>query len=142
MSSLDFGSKWAITNFKQPPRPFVEYEVGIPWTENYESETEALSSIYFRMGSMQRVYSNSPYSLLSLLGDLGGIFEIMMISGMTITLWVVVDAYESSLLNHTYQVQGYKDDQSELFPNKRTHKARIKTVNKINKAEGKKLIRV
>ena len=86
-------------NYESPPRPFVEYEVGSPWTEPKDASSSSLSSIYFRAGSVQRVYYNNPYNILSLLGDLGGLFEILMISGAVLTFIAMYDSFESSLLN-------------------------------------------
>lgn len=58
--------------------------------------------MYFRAGAKYRIYSLSPYNILGLLGDMGGLLDIVFILGAIITLVFVKDAYESSLLSETY----------------------------------------
>ena len=43
--------------------------------------------------------------MLSLLGDLGGLFEIVMMFFAGLTSYIILDSYETNLLHRTYQVQ-------------------------------------
>ena len=60
-----------------------------------------------------------PYKILDLLGDMGGLLDIMNAFGVLLTLSVVRDAFNRSLLRDTYQVQGYTVDNSEYYPSKK-----------------------
>ena len=109
-SEIDFQDKWTFVQLDSEGDPFIEYQVGSPWNEaintDLDNRNEALvySSIYFRAGSKYRIYSLGPYNILDLLGDMGGLLDIVFILGAVITFFFVKDAFESSLLSETYQV--------------------------------------
>ena len=63
-----------------------------------------------------------PYKILDLLGDMGGLLDIINAFGILITLKIVRNAFNRSLLSDAYQVQGYIEDNSEFYE---SHKARL-----------------
>ena len=46
---------------------------------------------------------------------MGGLLDIMVAFGVLVTLSVVKKAFDRSLLSDAYQVQGYKEDNSEFY---------------------------
>ena len=54
---------------------------------------QELSEIYFRVASKKRAYSLEIYKFLTLLGDLGGILDIIMALGSLITISFVYEAF-------------------------------------------------
>ena len=67
------------------------------------------------MALKRKKYSLNPYSILSLLGDMGGLLDIAWAIGILLTTSEVTKAFERSLLKETYQVQDYDKDNSELY---------------------------
>ena len=66
----------------------MEFTGGSSWIENIKVDAEgdaSLSDIYFRVDSKKRVYSLDPYKILDLLGDLGGLMDIMIAFGTVLT---------------------------------------------------------
>ena len=98
--------------------PFLEYRAGSPWVEalNPASDGEfVLSSAYFRSASHNRIYSLDPYKILDLLGDMGGLLDIVLVVGVILTVSFVKQAFLSSLLHAAYQVQSYTENNSEYY---------------------------
>ena len=59
-----------------------------------------------------------PYKILNLLGDMGGLLDIIMAFGVLITISFVKRAFARSLLSDAYQVQSYSENNSEFYPSK------------------------
>ena len=55
----------------------------------YPSEVGHYSSVYFRVASKRRIYSMDPYKILDLLGDMGGLLDIVTAFGILITAKIV-----------------------------------------------------
>ena len=68
------------------------------------------------MASKRRAYSLNPYNILDLLGDIGGLLDIVMAFGMLLTVSEVEKAFKRTLLRDVYQVQDYTKDYSEFYP--------------------------
>ena len=67
------------------------------------------------MASKRRIYSLDPYKILDLLGDMGGLLDIIHAFGILLTVSIVKEAFNRSLLSEAYQVQGYTEDSSEYY---------------------------
>ena len=76
------------------------------------------STMYFRTAPTKRVYSKDPYKVLNLLGDMGGLLDIIFAFGVLITIGYVKRAFARSLLGDAYQVQRYSENISEFYPSK------------------------
>ena len=85
---------------------FFEFEAGSPSSQSYlhASEVGAYSNVYFRVASKRRIYSLEPYKILDLLGDMGGLLDIINAFGILITASIVKEAFNRSLLSDAYQV--------------------------------------
>ena len=70
-------------------------------------DTKVYSRVIFRAASKRRVYELDQYKVLSLLGDLGGLLDIVMAIGVLITIGYVKRQFSRSLLGDAYQVQSY-----------------------------------
>ena len=61
--------------------------MGQSWVEDIEyagldeHEEVHLSSIYFKLASKKHKYDINPYDIMSLLGDMGGLLDIVMALG-------------------------------------------------------------
>ena len=85
----------------------TEFMAGSPWYQTFGSETEepfTYSNVYFRVASKRRIYSLDPYKILDLLGDMGGLLDIINAFGVLVTVSVVKEAFNRSLLGDAYQV--------------------------------------
>ena len=60
-----------------------------------------------------------PYKILDLLGDMGGLLDIINALGVLLTISFVKHSFNRSLLGDAYQVQGYIEDNSEFYPSKK-----------------------
>ena len=83
----------------------IEILGGLKWFEesqlNSEGEIE-LSTVYFRASSKMNVYSLDPYKILDLLGDLGGLLDLVKAIGWILTVSVVKKAFDISLFSDAY----------------------------------------
>ena len=68
------------------------------------TKVESYSDVYFRVASKRRIYSLDPYKILDLLGDMGGLLDILHVFGILLTLSIVKEAFNRSLLSEAYQV--------------------------------------
>ena len=119
-SKVYFENKWSLVEVGNPGKPFAEFQAGNSRIESTEhSETERIySSMYFKAASKKRMYSMEPYKILTLLGDMGGLLDIIMAFGVLITISFVKRAFARSLLSDAYQVQSYSENNSEFYPSK------------------------
>ena len=66
--------------------------MGQSWIEDLEyagmdeHEKVHVSSIYFKLASKRHKYSINPYGIMSLLGDMGGLLDIVMAFGVILTV--------------------------------------------------------
>ena len=127
-SEIYFENKWSLVELHNNGVPFVEFSEGSAWSEAIAESSESSASsidslngetshsdVYFRAASKKRVYSMDPYKILDLLGDMGGLLDIIMAFGVLITMQIVKKAFAISLLSDAYQVQGYTEDNSEYY---------------------------
>lgn len=84
-----------------------------------EREEGSYSNLYLRAAIKRRIHSKDPYKILDLLGDMGGLLDIVNAFGIIITTQIVKEAFNRSLLNDAYQVQGYMEDTSEYYTSSR-----------------------
>ena len=91
----------------------VEYTSVIP-RESLIRKREYIS-IFFRADSENRIYKREGYDLLTFLGDLGGLFDICMIMGMTLTSIFAGRMFTAALIRQAYRVQRYFRDSSQFY---------------------------
>ena len=121
-SEVYFEDKWAVFEDGSAGRYFVEFEAATPIVQTLEpvepGEAKVYSKVFFRAASKRRVYELDKYKVLSLLGDLGGLLDIIMAIGVLITIGYVKKQFSRSLLGDAYQVQSYSQNNTELYPSK------------------------
>ena len=106
-----FEDKWAVFENGSAGRYFVDYQTATPIEKSFEpvepGDAKFYSKVFFRAASKRRVYETDQYKVLSLLGDLGGLLDILMAIGVLITIGYVKRQFSRSLLGDAYQVQSY-----------------------------------
>ena len=120
-SEVYFESKWTLVEVGIPGNQFAEFSSGIPRFESIESfdkDEKVYSTVIFRVAMKRRIYSMDPYKILTLLGDMGGLLDIIMAFGVLITVNYVKRAFARSLLSDAYQVQSYTENNSEFYPSR------------------------
>ena len=78
------------------------------------------------------VYSLDPYKILDLLGDLGGLLDLVQAIGWILTASVVKKAFDISLLSDAYQVQGYNKDYSEFYQSKKAREGLLEQQKQVD----------
>ena len=91
----------------------VEYSSVIP--QDSRLAKREYISIFFRADSENRFYKREGYDLLTFLGDLGGLFDICMIMGMTLTSIFAGRMFTAALIRSAYRVQKYFRDSSQFY---------------------------
>ena len=116
-SEIYFEEKWSVMEIESKGVRFFEFEASSPSFQSYKyaSEVGSYSNIYFRVASKRHIYSLDPYKILDLLGDMGGLLDIVNAFGILITVSIVNEAFNRSLLSDAYQVQGYTEDNAEYY---------------------------
>ena len=103
--------------------------------DEHDDLRKVYSSMYFRTAPTKRVYSKDPYKVLNLLGDMGGLLDIIMAFGVLITIGYVKRAFARSLLGDAYQVQSYSENLTEFYPSKSARVCLKKVRQKETEAE-------
>jgi hypothetical protein len=57
---------------------------------------------YIRMDNKYKVYERKIYSILELLGDIGGLVEAVHVLGLIMVAFVVAKQFEASLMKKVY----------------------------------------
>ena len=83
---------------------------------NEEDMLEApLYTTYFRVSSRTRLYTRKQYTALAYLGDLGGLIDIIWVLGACITAGLTRNVLQAALIQDSYQIQKYNNDDSEYY---------------------------
>ena len=85
-SEVYFESKWALVEIQDKNVPFIEFTEGSAWTESMTRNYDFYSTVYFRTAPKMRVYSLDPYKIINLLGDMGGLLDIINAFGILVTM--------------------------------------------------------
>ena len=113
-----FENKYSPVEIHNDGIPFIEFQSGNLWSDSND-DADSYSNLYLRTASKRRIYSLDPYKILDLLGDMGGLLDIINAFGVLFTASIVKEAFNRSLLSDAYQVQGYTEDESEYYISKR-----------------------
>lgn len=70
------------------------------YTDNYE---DAYVSVYFRIDNKYQIYERKIYSVLDLLGDVGGMLEAIRVLGFLIVGFISSKQFQAALLSKVYQ---------------------------------------
>ena len=101
-SEISFDNKWHPAKFSDGAVPFGEFLETSTWSETSTEGHTYGSMIYFRTSSKRRIYSIEPYNILELLGDMGGLLDIIYAFGILCTTSIVYKQFTRSLLKDAY----------------------------------------
>ena len=59
-----------------------------------DEKVTSVSDVYFRVAAKNRTYSTEPYQILDLLGDMGGLLDIVYVIGLVLTSSLVKKAFD------------------------------------------------
>jgi hypothetical protein len=66
--------------------------------------------------------------LLTFLGDVGGLFDIVMLMGRTLTMVFAARLFQGALVSEAYKVQNYFRDFTSFYETKRDEKLSSESV--------------
>ena len=75
------------------------------YDDAYDSDDQELIAVYIRYDFRYDIYSRQTYSILVLLGDIGGLQQSLYLLGMIIVSFLSRRIFVSSILRHIYQVK-------------------------------------
>ena len=69
-----------------------------------EAKDREYFALYFRAAAEKRLYVQEKYDLLSYLGDLGGLFDILYMIGLALTSFYSSKLFIAAIINQAYKV--------------------------------------
>ena len=90
-----------------------EIQKWIPWSTPVEDKEYV--SLYLRADQMHNFYKREEYHLLTLLGDLGGLYGIVMGLGWFIAAPLVSRLSKAAMVHSNYRLQSYDFDDSQYY---------------------------
>ena len=75
--------------------------------------------MFLRQDSERRIYKREDYDMVTYLGDLGGLFEVVRAFGMVITSPFVVRLFYAALVSNLYLIQSYLRDMTPYYETKK-----------------------
>ena len=85
---------------------------GIPWDEY------SYFNLYFRADVSRNIYRRENYDILTFLGDMGGLLDILLAIGWTFTSFLTSRLVMAELVRNVYKIQRRNRDSSKLFDTK------------------------
>ena len=76
---------------------------------------QRLISYFLRAASIKHAYKREAYSVFEYLGDLGGIFSIIVALAHWLTIKIVERLYYAAIIGSTYTIQHYDRDDSQYY---------------------------
>ena len=77
-------------------------------------------NIYFRQDDRQMLYKREEYDMLTYLGDLGGLLDIVLLLGVAITSIFVSRLFQAAIVKQAYRVQRYLLDSTPYYESTKT----------------------
>ena len=75
--------------------------------------------MFLRQDSERRIYKREDYDMVTYLGDLGGLFEVVRAFGMVITSPFVARLFYAALVSNLYLIQSYLRDMTPYYETKK-----------------------
>ena len=124
---------WDIFDQYETEEPMFETSKSINYNQVIPAGTPIAKreyiSIFFRADSEQRFYKREGYDMLTFLGDLGGLFDIIMIIGWGLTSIFAGNLLTAALIGEVYKIQNYFRDSSEFYETKNLDKLTTESVS-------------
>ena len=86
----------------------VDYQKRYP--DDVKPEDKYYFGIYIRASDESRLYTREGYDLLSYLGDLGGLFDVLTVFGSTLTGFFSLKLFHAALIGSAYRIQSSLKD--------------------------------
>ena len=110
---------WDFFDIYEKEIPFVEASNRVDYYNLIPEDTAVADreymSIFFRADSENRIYKLEGYDILTFLGDIGGLFDIIIVLGMGITSMFAGQLFMAALISDSYNIQSYFRDSSEFY---------------------------
>ena len=90
---------------------FVEIENIDYYDDRYYEENGYMISAYLRFDRKYNAYNRQIYSLMALLGDIGGMYSSLYFIGLVLIGFYNRRLFISAILRNLYQVKNLKQDQ-------------------------------
>ena len=85
------------------------------------SEREYMG-IFFRADNERRLYKREGYDVLTYLGDLGGLLDVVLVLGFLFTSFFASRLFKAALIGQVYRIQRYNKDFSQFYETKEVGK--------------------
>lgn len=80
-------------------------------------------------------YKREGYDLLTYLGDLGGLFDIVFILGSIITSFLTTKLFTATLISQLYRIQNYMKDETQYYKTNEQYKFTTEEDSKTSSSE-------
>ena len=75
--------------------------------------------LYFRQAEFIKIYKREEYDMLTYLGDMGGLLDIIIFVGMCLSSSIVSRLFYAALVKQTYRIQQYMKDMTPYYESKK-----------------------
>ena len=75
-------------------------------------------TIYFRADQSKRLFKRESYDILTYLGDLGGLMDVLLMLGKISTSIFATKLLSAALISKLYRVQAYTRDFTQFYETK------------------------
>jgi hypothetical protein len=89
---------------------FVEIENFYTYDEPYNSKDSYIAAVYIRYDSEYSTYQRRIYSIMDLLGDVGGLYSSLFSIGYLLICFLNHRMFISAILKRIYQVKNYQNE--------------------------------
>ena len=105
---------------------FIEEHSRISYHSVIDSSTplseRAYVEIVLQASDITRIYKRDGYDVLTYLGDLGGLLDVLLVLGQILTSAIASKLFTAALISQLYRIQGYMRDFTQLYPTKELNK--------------------
>ena len=109
---------------------FTEYDVNIAehsrssrapkWmSPNLQKSEREYVTFYLRQDEQKRLYKREEYDILTYLGDMGGLLDIILLFGVFLSSKFVNRLFHAALVKQTYRIQHYLRDMEPYYDTKK-----------------------
>ena len=93
---------------QQSQMKFVEIENFIPYDSPYRPQDSFIAAVFFRYDPKYSTYQRRIYSIMDLLGDIGGLYSSLFSIGYLLICFFNHRMFISAILKRIYQVKNYQ----------------------------------
>ena len=71
--------------------------------------------MHIRADNSTRYHRRQTYRLIEYLGDIGGLIQIILLTGSFFVGFIIERQFKAAMVSETYQIQKYAKDQTEYY---------------------------